>query len=323
MSRARPTTAGLGSCPLVLGECVQGRLSDRGYFLITAPVNTFSWAEYVPDPALGRVIVDPPQRTKSLAAVTRYLSFSGYPASGVLRVFTPVRPGLGFGTSTADITASIRAAAAAWGEIATPDAISAIATGIEPTDGSMYPGSVAFDHRRGVLLECLGSLPLFYALVICGEGEVDTVAFDARRKDFRYSRQDEQELRTAWDMVRYATRKQDLSILASASTISARINEQILPKPYFREMYEFMERSGLEGLIVGHSGTLLAFLFDPNGPGFLNKLERTREFAAALHPRSWIEVSNGQLLRESLWATDSAADTAREPAFAEAVPLSR
>jgi uncharacterized protein involved in propanediol utilization len=313
MKQERPkesvTTLGLGHCPLVLGECVQGRLRDRGHFLITSPVNTFSWAEYAPDPALGRVVVDPPERIKSLAAVTKYLAAAGHPASGTLKVFTPVRPGLGFGTSTADITASIRAAAAAWGEVATPEVISAIATGIEPTDGSMYPGSVAFDHRRGLLHECLGSLPLFYALVICGEGEVDTVAFDDRRKDFHYSREDERELRMAWDMVRYAARKQDVSVLASAATISARINEQLLPKAYFKEMYEWMERTGLEGLIVGHSGTLLAFLFDPHGPCFLEKLEQTREFVVDLSPKSWLEISNSQLLEESRWGTGRFAES--------------
>jgi|HubBroStandDraft_3_1064219.scaffolds.fasta_scaffold31582_2 uncharacterized protein involved in propanediol utilization len=295
------TTLGLGHCPLVLGECVQGRLRDRGHFLITAPVNTFSWAEFAPDPALGRVVVDPPERTKSLAAVTRFLSAAGRPASGALKVFTPVRPGLGFGTSTADITASIRAAAAAWGEVAAPEVISAIATTLEPTDGSMYPGSVAFDHRRGLLLERLGPLPLFYALVVCAGSEVDTVAYDACRKDYLYSPDDERELRLAWDMVRHAARTQDLSVLASACTLSARINEQLLPKPYFHEMYEFMELTGLEGLIVGHSGALLAFLLDPSCPGFFEKLDQTRKFASDLCTGGWLEISNSQLARESRW----------------------
>ncbi len=291
---------GLGHCPLVLGECVQGRLRDRGHFLITSPVSTFSWAEYVPEPGLGRVVVEPAQRTKSVAAVTRYLAATGRPASGRLRVFTPIDPGMGFGTSTADITASIRAAAAAAREVATPETISAIASALEPTDGSMYAGSVAYDHRRGVLLERLGPLPRFHALVVCG-GEVDTVAFDACRRDYLYSPEDERALRLAWDMVRYAVRRQDVSVLASACTVSARINQQLLPKPYFREMDEFMRLAGFEGLIVGHSGTLLAFLLDPGAPGFLAKLDQARRFVSDLAPPTWLEISNGQLLQESRW----------------------
>ncbi len=317
----RVKSLGLGHCPLVLGECVQGRLRDRGHFLITSPVSTFSWAEFVPDPDLGRVVVDPPQRTKSLAAVTKYLTAAGRPASGHLKVFTPIEPGLGFGTSTADITASVRAAAAAALETAAPETISAIAAGIEPSDGSMYTGSVVFDHRRGLLLERLGPLPLFHALVVCNGGEVDTVAFDACRRDFLYSPDDERELRLAWDMVRYAARRQDVSVLASACTISARINEQLLPKPYFREMYEFMQLTGLEGLIVGHSGTLQAFLFDPRAPGFLAKLDQTRRFVTDLNPRTWLEISNSQLLQESRWGGGGRhAGRSRQPRQTVAAP---
>jgi len=307
-------SAGLGSCPLVLGECVQGRLSDLRHFLITTPVNSFSWAEFSPDPSLAEVAVEPPARSKSQTAVSRYLSAAGHPAGGRLRVFTPIQPGLGFGTSTADITASVRAAAAAWGELAAPEAIAAIAVGIEPADGSMYSGSVVFDHRRGELLECLGSLPAFYALVVCGEGEVDTVAFDAYRKDFRYSREDERDLRMAWAMVRYAARERDVSILGSAATISARINEQLLPKPYFKEMHEFMELAGLEGLIAGHSGTLLAFVLDPAGPGFMGKLDQARAFVDDLRPRRRLEMSNSELSRETRW--HARAGAGRSPATA-------
>jgi uncharacterized protein involved in propanediol utilization len=312
-------STGLGSCPLVLGECVQGRLGDQRHFLITSPVNAFSWAEFTPELSLRDVVVDPPGRTKAQKAVKSYLSGARHPCGGRLKVFTPMQPGLGFGTSTADLTASVRAAAAAWGEVVPPADISRIAIGLEPTDGSMYRGSVAYNHRRGLLLEALGNLPEFYALVVCGEGEVDTEAFDARRKDFCYSRKDEALLRTAWDMVRYAVRHQDLAVLGSASTISARINEQLLVKPYFREMHEFMEQAGLSGLIAGHSGTLLAFLLDPHEPGFDKKLERTREFADSLRPRLWLETSNNQLPQEMRWSTGQIAGAAAVAAADHAV----
>ena len=300
---ARETgSAGLGSCPLVLGECVQGRLRDHRHFLITSPVSLFSWAEFIPERSLAAVTVEPPARTKAQAAVAQYLSTAGHPAGGILHIFTPIPPGLGFGTSTADIAAALRAAGAAWGETVTPETIAEIAIGIEPADGSMYPGSVVFDHRRGELLESLGNLPPFCALVVCGEGEVDTVAFDAFRKDFRYSREDERQLKMAWEMVRYAARQQDVSMLGSAATVSARINEQLLPKPYFAEMHEFMELAGLEGLMAGHSGTLLAFLLNPREPDFVDKLAQTREFVDGLRPRRRFEISNHDLLRETPWS---------------------
>jgi len=36
--------SGVGRCPLVLGECVQGRLEDGLHFLITSPIELFSSA---------------------------------------------------------------------------------------------------------------------------------------------------------------------------------------------------------------------------------------------------------------------------------------
>ena len=109
------------------------------------------------------------------------------------------------------------------------------------------------------------------------------------------------------DMVRFAVRRQDLPVLAEATTISARINEQLLPKPFFREMQEFAERTGIEGLMAAHSGTFLAFLLDPIGAAFLAKLDRARRFVEDLAPAGSMEVSNGQLLRETRWRTPPAA----------------
>ncbi len=299
--------AGLGSCPLVLGECVQGR-ADAQPFLITSPIDAFSWAEFMPDLALQEVRVTPPSRTKARRAVSRYLAVAGHHPGGRLALTTPLPPGLGFGTSTADITAAIRAAAAAWGETVSPSAIAAIAIDIEPADGSMFPGSVAFDHCGGELLERLGPLPPFHAVVVCGQGEVDTVSYDLYRKDFRYQEDDERQLRLAWDMVRHAVRRQNLSLLGSAATISARINEQLLPKPYFAAMHEFMEAIGLEGLMAGHSGTLLAFLLDPHAPGFLEQLGETRSFVDELCPARRLEIGNRELCRELDWSTVGGED---------------
>jgi L-threonine kinase len=295
------STLGMGSCPLVLGECVQGRLGNGRHFLITSPIGLFSWAEFTRDPSLGRLVVEPENRTKSLKAVRRYLTEQGLPASGVLRIATPLDPGQGFGTSTADIAAALRAAAASWGRAIAPEEIAVIAIGIEPTDGSMYPGCVAFAHREGMLLESLGSLPPFEALVACTGGMVDTVAFDERRRDFRYSPRDERELVRAWDMMRYANSHRDATLMARATTISASVNEQLLPKPFFDEMLRFVEVSGVDGLMAAHSGTALALILDPSRPGFRERLAEARAFLSTLGLPQWFQISNGAVC-QGVWA---------------------
>lgn len=295
VSRSGSRAVGLGWCPLVLGECVQGRLDSGRHFLITSPIGLFSWAEYTCEPGLGRVLSDLASRSKSRAAVRRYLESEGLPASGRLRVFTPLDPGQGFGTSTADITASVRAAAAAWGREVSCETVARIAVEIEPTDGSMFDDCVAFAHREGVLLESLGPLPRFEALVVCTGGVIDTVEFDARRKDFRYSPRDRHDLLSAWDMVRHANRTGDAALMASASTISARINEQLLRKPYFDEILRFVELTGVEGVMAAHSGTALALILDPARPGYHQRLLQARRFLERLDPPTWFQISNTSL----------------------------
>src|SRR5262245_50992848 len=130
--------AGWGCCPLVLGECVQGRFRGGLHFLITAPLNLFSWARFEPRPDIAYISFDPAECTKSRTAVELFLDGEMLPPGGILSIETPLEPAHGFGTSTADICASIRAAAAAWGRTVAPEALSRIAASIEPTDGSMY-----------------------------------------------------------------------------------------------------------------------------------------------------------------------------------------
>jgi L-threonine kinase len=290
--RHRARIVGMGSCPLTLGECVQGRLADGRFFLITSPIGLYSRAEFVIDRTLGDVIVDPPCLTKSLTAVKRYVAEEGLPASGLLRVETPLGCGQGFGTSTGDMTASLRAVAAACGRTIPPARIAQIAIEIEPTDGSMYSGCVAFAHREGLLLEALGTLPRFEAIVALPGGIVDTAAFDEYRRDYSYGPRDQQDLLAAWQMVRHANRTGDVGLMAAAATMSTRINEQLLPKLLFREMLEFAELSGIDGLMAAHSGTALAFIFDPARAGYLDRLLAARAFVDSLNLPAWFQIGN-------------------------------
>jgi L-threonine kinase len=305
---------GMGYCPLVLGECVQGQTAQRRHFLITAPIGLFSWAEFVRREDGHGLRVEPAACWKARTAVATYLAEQGLPESGLLRVMTPVGSGQGFGTSTADITASLRAAAMVWNREISSETIARIAIGIEPSDGSMYTGCVAFGHREGLLIEKLGSLPNFEALVICTGGVVDTMEFDGRRKDFRYSRRDEAQLITAWSMIREANRTGDSPLMARATTISARINEQLLPKPYFKELAQFIQLGGANGMMVAHSGTALALLFDPAQSDCPEAIAEARTFIESLRPASWFQISN-RLVRQTISMEYARLDTPAETAL--------
>lgn len=285
---------GHGRAHLVLGECVQGRLSDGLDFLITAPISLSSAAHFTVDRE-QTLTVRPTSCYKSLRAVRQWLDEQDLPCAGLLEVSTPLPARHGFGTSTADITASLRAAAMAWGRSVTPEEISRIAIGIEPTDGSMYPESVAYAHRAGRLLERLGPLPPFTALALChGEG-VETLEFEMWRvaeNGPNYSAQEIRLLGEAWQMVRKAIQTYDVSLLGQACLISAQINERILPKPFYQPMCELV-RGGLgEGLITAHSGSAIALLLNPGRPDFEQQHRQACECLKSFSQNGWLELSS-------------------------------
>ncbi len=292
---------GEGSCPLVLGECVQGRLEDGLHFMITAPIPLFARGRFICDPTVSELTVEPVACVKTLAAVTAYVRGEGLPERGRLLIDNAARPGLGFGTSTGDIAASLRAVASAWGRQIAPETISRLAAAIEPSDGSMYEGSVAYAHREGRLLERLGELPAFRAVgVIAGEG-IDTVAFDEVRKDFRYAPHEVEHLRGAWRKVREANRTGNVRLLAEASTASAEINQQLLPNPLFAELNQAAPLLGAEGCFVAHSGTLAALIFDPGKPGVERCVERAARHLESFAPLGMFDLDSRELGGELRW----------------------
>lgn len=87
--------------------------------------------------------------------------------------------------------ATARAVASALGVDLPPHAIEDLLRRIEPTDGVMYPGVVAFEHRNVALLDQLGVLPPMTIVGIDEGGTVDTVAFNKIPKNFTAAERDE------------------------------------------------------------------------------------------------------------------------------------
>lgn len=283
---------GAGRCRLVLGECVQGWLPDWEDFLITAPINLAASASFDPHMGQGPLTVQPLDCGKALTAIKHYLSEKQLPLSGELVIDNPLPLGHGFGTSSADIAASLRAVAQAWSLTITADDISRIAIEIEPTDGVMYREAVVYAHRRGRLLQRLGQLPRFHALVICDEAGIATVDYEERRNGFRYSAAEIERLAIARDQIQLAIARQDPSLLGSAATESARINEHFLPKTFFKEMLGLVESGLGTGLIAAHSGTALGLLLDPADPDFDRQREDAQKALCDLGPGRFLELSN-------------------------------
>lgn len=253
---------GIGNCNGTFGELVQGKIGGRP-FLITMPIPSLrSKAIFLPNPANSEITGSPSNR-KAIKACQKLCLRFGVQAGGQLHIRSNIPVGKGMASSSADIVAALKAVAHSYYLPLTEPIISSIAVGIEPSDGVMYEDVVAYDYIHGELMERFGSLPPYLLIGIAGGGVVDTLTFNQIAKP--YQSDHESKFIKAYELVKEGVRKKDLSFICKAATISARINQKILPKPYFHE-FEQLATQCKGGLVIAHSGTVFGILVDKNEP---------------------------------------------------------
>ena len=255
------------------GELIQGAFEDeqgrlhRG--LVTIPLdNLRSTALFIVDES-ENLCVEPREKTKALRAARLTLEQLGQPrAGGRLRVNSDIPIGHGYGSSTADVVASIRAAAAALGTRLPPAAVSRLAVAAETaSDATAFEAeALLFAQREGEVLEHFGgSLPPFVLVGFKADrtGVVGTLELPPAR----YSLEEIQLFRVLRGLVARAVRHQEPRLLGRAATLSARISQRHFPKPSFDYVTALAERHQALGIQVAHSGSLYGLLLDPGSAG--------------------------------------------------------
>lgn len=250
------------SIPGTAGELVQGCLADDIDFLVTNPIDCRSEIRVTISEGRPGVTVFPAYKTKVRRAVIAvlqmfhctYLNVSIFISSNI-----PV--GKGMASSTADIVGAIEATAQILKHPLTPEQISRIAIAIEPSDGIMYRSIVAYNHRKGYLIESFGPPPLMQQLLVDTGGQVDTVEFN-QRVSKEYDAQEIEMFARAFVLVREGIQTADLAKIGHAATISTRINQRLLPKPKLEEMLRIAKQADAYGSACAHSGTIFSLIFE-------------------------------------------------------------
>ncbi len=256
----RAAVAVPGSC----GELVQGMVGET-FFHITCPVNLYSTVSL--ELYSGRSFVDgPPHCPKTVRAVQRALAYLGQGGVGArLEVDSQLPRAKGMASSTADIVAAVEATACALGRDLSAEEVASIALAVEPSDGTMFPGIAAFDHRHGRLARVMGSPPPVDILVLDFGGTVDTLHFNSvdRRPILRHI---EPQIREALELARQGIHRGDPALVGRAATISALANQEILNKPQLEAVIAIAVADGAVGVNVAHSGTVIGVLLDAREP---------------------------------------------------------
>jgi L-threonine kinase len=235
-----------GSC----GELVQGVL-DGVSFHVSCPVNVYSRAE------VGRSAIGP----KAKAAVKAAWALLGGPTPSIaVGVYSDLKPAVGMASSTADITAAVAASVAAAGRRITARDIARAALSVEPTDGTLFKGVVAFDHKAGRRLRRLGPAPPMLITYIDTGGAVDTIEYN--RAKIRYSRSQAKSIGLAYELAAAGLRLRDRRLIGRGATLSALVNQAFLPKKELDELIFVARSSGGYGVVVAHSGTVAGIMHD-------------------------------------------------------------
>lgn len=285
---SRPRRAAARICTH-FGEFLQGKFSTEGgpiRALVTAPCPLFQSVVTV-EPTMTPATIEtiPPGLFKAATAARNTLGYLGIAQCGAtVTVESNIIPGIGAGSSTGDVVATIQATADAFARVLSPEEIAILAVETEQAiDPSMFSFSTSrvrlFAHRTGRIIENFdGQMPRTELLGIVDGAPVDTLCFAPAI----YCRRLIREFDGLREAMRAAVKSSDAAAFGAVTTRSAEINEAFLPKPRFKTWERLLDRHGAVGLAVSHSGSALAFLFDRDDEYYRDRIEELRGELAAM-----------------------------------------
>lgn len=265
ISKARTPTVshGHGLAPATCGELVQGFLNGRD-FLINSPIGLYAQVRVELDESGVIRSRTPGNFSKIEKAIAHTLALSGMGRQGVIvDIDSGIPRGKGMASSTAELVAAIRAIAHACGISCTETFITEILLHVDrSTDAVHIPGITMCDHLKGDILESFGPPPPLGFVIVDTGGEVDTELFD-RNKARAIAKQNSGNLERALSLVRRGFMRQSSTDIALGATISARVNQEVLPKPLLEDLIEGTKAFGGLGVACAHTGTVLGVMFNP------------------------------------------------------------
>jgi L-threonine kinase len=284
----RTGPSGVGSAFGTFGELLQGALPGSNLdFLVTLPIARGTLARFTLDQTTRSVRTEPAGKRKAQRLAESMLRQRGLRVGGTLVVDSELPEGKGLASSSADLVATARAVGHCLGYCPDPSEISALLRPIEPSDGVMYDGAVAFYHRQVRLLAELGELPPMTIVGIDEGGTVDTIGYNQTARFC--SRADKLEYGRLFDLAASAIKAQDVNTIGEVATRSAFLHQRRQPKRFLTQMSRIATRIGALGVVTAHSGTVLGLLLAERDPLFHDRLRRAARECTVLAGTFWLD----------------------------------
>jgi len=251
----------VAAIPATCGELVQGTWQGQPC-LVSCPIDRYSSASVTisKQPMQHQ---QQPQFTKSNEALLAGLAWLGHgECNGRFHIQSSIPRGRGYGSSTADMGAVLYALAEACERPLSSTQASFLATQIEPSDSTLFPGLAMFNHINGNLVKALPRTPPLVVLVIDPGRIINTV---------NYNRQDHRAIldelapthQIAFSLLRQGLLLQDWAMVGKAATLSATAHQNILFNPMLDKVLKIAQSMSALGVCRAHSGGVLGLLLDP------------------------------------------------------------
>ncbi len=277
--RPRPVREGRGTAPGTCGEFAQGILTDGTPFHVTCPINKSATVVASLRKAKALNILGLGEHHRKLElAIQHTVELLDLGAMEVMaRHWSDLDIGKGMGSSTADVLAGVRAVADAVGESLTPEIEGQVTATVESSDGSMYPGIAAVNHKTCELVETWDWYPEFVIVMLVPNNSVDTASIPFLGQEKLAEEYDD-----LLERMNSAVQSRSIAAFAEQSTRSALMNDEFLLNPYSRNLRSRLDEFGALGLSVGHTGTVCGLLFANTDAGRTAaseaSLEASRQF---------------------------------------------
>ncbi len=262
---------GIGRSHGTFGEILQGVLPCNKDFLVTLPIQQFSESKFISKPDKSELKVYPPKSHKSYLLATKILSFFNLPIGGTLTITSDIKQGKGLASSSADMVATAKAIENCFGLRIPVGLLENFMREIEPSDGIMHPGVVAYYQKEVKIRNYLGECPPLTILGLDEMGEIDTISFNQQEKPFNYK--DKLKYQELLNQAIVAFKTNDYKLLGNVATESTLLNQKLLKKKTLPDMLSICRQINGLGIVTAHSGTYIGILISNNDPNYNLKIE--------------------------------------------------
>ncbi len=249
------------------GELVQGVFEDNmGIYrtgLVTVPYYQKCTKAIYGEKMEGGLVVSEDKILSKKAVEVVYDYFKMSCGSGELNFNTEIPVGKGYGSSTADICATIQAVSQALGKYLTYQEIFKLCARVEgASDSTILPNmAMLFDHTRHEVLRIYSkNFPKMH--IVGFDSDIAQSVLTEKLIRPKYSSEEKCIFKLMNNLLVKGFSDQSVELLGRAATLSAEINQKYYPKKNFKELLEISKDVGANGIQISHSGTLIGLIFD-------------------------------------------------------------